>query len=195
MKRALVLGVNGQCGSYLAEILLEKGYEVHGMVRRPPDGNLQNIKPILDNPAFFLCHGDIGDTSSLTRVLDLVQPCEIYNLADQGHPGASYDLPEYSARITGFSVAHILETLKRTNPKVHYFQPCTSHMFGIPASDIQTEETPFDPQSPYACAKTYAYYLCRYYRKTHNIFASTAIMYNSESPRRPLNYVSRKISR
>lgn len=199
-KTALVFGVTGQDGSYLAEVLLEKGYEVHGMVRRSATGNTRNIDHLIADPAifnerFFLCRGDLADTTSLYRIVNAVQPDEIYNEADQDHVGWSYDMVGFSADITGAAVGRILEMIRQVNPKIRYFQPCTSNMFGQSASATQNEQTAFNPQSPYACAKTFAYYLTRYYRDAFGIFAATAILYNHESPRRTVDYVTRKVTR
>ena len=199
VKKALILGVTGQDGSYLAEILLDKGYEVHGMVRRSATGNTRNIDHLirdaeLFNRRFFLCRGDLADPISLYRIINSVKPQEIYNEADQDHVGWSYDIVGYSMDITGAAVGRILEIIRQVDPTIRYFQPCTSNMFGKTDSTCQTETTPFNPQSPYACAKVMAYYLTRYYREAFGIFASTAILYNHESPRRTPEYVTRKIT-
>ena len=199
MKKALILGVTGQDGSYLADLLLEKGYEVHGMVRRSATGNTRNIEHILANPAvfnhtFFVCRGDLTDPTSLYRIISTVQPDEIYNEADQDHVSWSYDMVGFSADVTGAAVGRILEIIRQINPRIRYFQPCTSNMYGKVTSERQTEATPFNPQSPYACAKTLAYYFTRYYRESFGIFACTAILFNHESPRRTPEYVTRKIT-
>ncbi|MFA5393575.1 MAG: GDP-mannose 4,6-dehydratase [Candidatus Ratteibacteria bacterium] len=200
MKKALILGVTGQDGSYLAEILLEKGYEVHGMVRRSATGNTRNIEHLIQNPEvfnhhFFLDRGDLADATSLFRIINSVRPQEIYNEADQDHVGWSYDMVGYSADITGAAVGRILEIVRQVDPTIRYFQPCTSNMFGVTDSVTQNETTPFNPCSPYACAKVMAFYLTRYYRKAFGMFASNAILYNHESPRRTPEYVTRKITR
>lgn len=200
MKKALIFGVTGQDGSYLAEVLLEKGYEVHGMVRRSATGNTRNIEHLIRDTQvfqkrFFIHRGDLADPTSLYRIISVVKPQEIYNEADQDHVGWSYDMVGYSADITGAAVGRILEIIKQLDPKIRYFQPCTSNMFGKTDAEYQTETTLFNPQSPYACAKAMAYYLTRYYRQAFGIFASTAILYNHESPRRTEEYVTRKITR
>jgi GDPmannose 4,6-dehydratase len=200
MKKALILGVTGQDGSYLAEILLEKGYEVHGMVRRSATGNTRNIEHLIQNPKvfnkqFFLCRGDLADPTSLYRIVNAVRPHEIYNEADQDHVSWSFDMVGYSADITGTAVGRILEIIKQVDPSIRFFQPCTSNMFGKTDIVPQTESTPFNPQSPYACAKVFAYYITRYYREAFGIFASTGILYNHESPRRTDEYVTRKITK
>jgi len=200
MKKALILGVTGQDGSHLAEILLEKGYEVHGMVRRSATGNTRNIEHLIRDPdvfnhRFFLCRGDLADPTSLYRIISSVKPQEIYNEADQDHVGWSYDMVGFSADITGAAVGRILEIIRQVDASIRFFQPCTSNMFGKTENTFQTETTPFNPQSPYACAKVMAYYLTKYYREAFGMFASTAILYNHESPRRTEEYVTRKITK
>ncbi len=199
MRKALILGVTGQDGSYLAEILLDKGYEVHGMVRRSATGNTRNIEHLILNPElfnhrFFLCRGDLADPTSLYRIVNSVRPQEIYNEADQDHVGWSYDMVGFSADITGAAVGRILEIIRQIDPTIRYFQPCTSNMFGKAECATQNENTPLNPNSPYACAKVMAFYLTRYYREAFGLFASTAILYNHESPRRTPEYVTRKIT-
>ena len=199
MRKALILGVTGQDGSYLAEVLLEKGYEVHGMVRRSATGNTRNIEHLIQNPEvfnsrFFLHRGDLADATSLYRIIQSVRPQEIYNEADQDHVSWSYDMVGYSADITGAAVGRVLEIIRQVDRTIRYFQPCTSNMFGLTENITQNETTPFNPQSPYACAKAMAFYLTRYYRNAFGMFASTAILYNHESPRRMPEYVTRKIT-
>jgi GDPmannose 4,6-dehydratase len=200
MKKALILGVTGQDGSYLADVLLEKGYEVYGMVRRSATGNTRNIEHLIQDRAlfnhrFFLCHGDLTDETSIYRIISSVKPEEIYNEADQDHVGWSYEIVGFSADITGAAVGRILEIIRQINPQIRFFQPCSSNMFGKTDGTSQNEMTVFNPQSPYACAKTLAYYFTRYYREAFGMFASTAIFYNHESPRRTEEYVTRKITR
>lgn len=200
MKKALILGVTGQDGSYLSEVLLEKGYEVHGMVRRSATGNTRNIDHLINDQElschrFFLHRGDLADPNSLSRIINSVKPDEIYNEADQDHVAWSFDMVGYSVDITGSAVGRILETIKQIDPAIRFFQPCSSNMFGKTDISPQTESTPFNPQSPYACAKVFAYYLTRYYREAFGIFASTGILYNHESPRRTEEYVTRKITK
>lgn len=200
MKKALIFGVTGQDGSYLAELLLEKGYEVHGMVRRSATGNTRNIDHLiadkdLFNKRFYLCRGDLSDPVSLYRIISSVHPDEIYNEAAQDNVSWSYDLVGYTADITGAAVGCIMEIIRQVNPGIRFFQPCSSNMFGKTESTIQSENTPFNPQSPYACAKAFAYYLTRYYREALGLFASTAILYNHESNRRTEDYVTRKITK
>lgn len=200
MKKALIFGVTGQDGSYLAEILLEKGYEVHGMVRRSATGNTRNIDHLIKGSqlfdhSFFLHRGDLADPTSIYRIINTVRPHEIYNEADQDHVSWSFDMVGYSVDITGAAVGRILEIIKQIDTSIRFFQPCTSNMFGKTDIIPQTESTPFNPQSPYACAKVFAYYLTRYYREAFGIFASTGIFYNHESPRRTAEYVTRKITK
>ena len=191
--KALILGVTGQDGSYLAEILLDKGYEVHGMVRRSATGNTRNIEHLLDR--ITLHRGDLADTTSLYRIIRTVAPRELYNEADQDHVRWSFDTPEYSYDITGSAVGRLLEIVRQVDPTIKVFQPTTSNMFGASPAWPQTEDTAFRPQSPYACAKLLAYVLARHYRDAYGMFVSTAILYNHESPRRTEEYVTRKITR
>ena len=200
MKKALILGVTGQDGSYLAEFMLDRGYEVHGLVRKSATGNTRNIDHIIERSdlmgsRFFLHRGDLADPTSLYRVISEVRPREIYNEADQDHVRWSYDMVGYSSDITGAAVARILEIIKQIDPEIRFFQPCTSNMFGRTDTETQSEATPFNPQSPYAIAKTFAFYTTRYYREAFGIHASAGILYNHESPRRPAEYVTRKITR
>ncbi len=198
-RRALILGVTGQDGSYLADILLGKGYEVHGLYRKSSTGNTSNIRHIIDNSevfgkSFFLHRGDLADPTSLYRVISEVRPEELYNEADQDHVGWSYDMVGYSCDITGAAVGRILEMVRQIDPQIRYFQPCTSNMFGMSSMETQNESTPLNPQSPYAVGKTFAYHMSRYYRDAFGMHVSTGILYNHESPRRTPEYVTRKIT-
>jgi GDPmannose 4,6-dehydratase len=193
MKKALIFGITGQDGSFLAEILLEKGYEVHGFIRRSATGNKKNIIHILDN--ITLHRGDLADTTSIYRAIKDVNPDEIYNEADQDHVSWSYDSVGYSCDITGAAVGRMLEIVRQINPKIKFFQPVSSNIFGRTAETPQTEETPFRPQSPYAAAKVLAYVISRYYRDVFGMFVSTGIFYNHESPRRTEEYVTHKITK
>ncbi len=192
-KKALILGVTGQDGSYLAELLLEKGYDVHGFYRRSATGNTINIKPILDK--ITLHRGDLADPTSLYRVINTLRPDEIYNEADQDHVSWSYDGVGYSCDITGSAVGRILEIIKQIDPKIKFFQPVSSNIFGMSKDAIQNEETPLRPQSPYGAGKAFAYVLCRYYRDVFKMPVYTGIFYNHESPRRTEEYVTGKIVR
>ncbi len=200
MKKALILGVTGQDGSYLAEVLLEKGYEVHGLVRKSATGNTRNIDHLINDPAvsgntFHLHRGDLLDTTSISRVVSEVHPAEIYNEADQDHVSWSYDMVGYSSDITASAVGKVLEIIRQVDRRIRFFQPCTSNMFGQTGESVQNEQTEFNPQSPYAVAKVFAYHITRYYRTAFDMHASVGIMFNHESPRRPPEYVTRKISR
>ena len=190
-KKALILGITGQDGSYLAEVLLDKGYEVHGMYRRSATGNLRNINHIVNQ--ITLHKGDLADQTSLYRIISSVQPDEIYNEADQDHVAWSYEIPAYSYDITAASVGRVLEIIKQVNPKIKFFQPLSSTMFGDAIQVPQNEKTLFAPQSPYACAKLLAFYLAKYYRDVHGMFVSTAIFFNHDSPRRSEEYLLHKI--
>jgi GDPmannose 4,6-dehydratase len=191
-KKALILGITGQDGSYLADLLLEKGYDVHGLIRRSATGNKANIAHALDQ--ITLHKGDMGDPTSIYRIIQEAGPDEIYNEADQDHVSWSYDSVGYSCDITGAAVGRLLEIVRQINASIKVFQPVSSNMFGLCEESIQTEKTPFRPQSPYAAAKVMAYVLCQYYRDVFGMFASTGIFYNHESPRRSEEYVTRKIT-
>ena len=192
-KKVLILGITGQDGSYLADLLVEKGYDVHGLIRRAATGNKVNILHLLDR--ITLHKGDMGDTTSLYRIINEVDPDEIYNEADQDHVSWSYDSVGYSCDITGAAVGRLLEIVRQINSSTKVFQPVSSNMFGLCDEPIQTEKTPFRPQSPYAAAKVMAYVMCQYYRDVFGMFVSTGILYNHESPRRSEEYVTRKITR
>lgn len=195
-KKALIFGITGQDGSYLAEILLSKGYEVHGVVRKSATGNLRNLQHLIDRDQkdLYFHSGDLADSSSLIRIINGVQADEIYNEADQDHVRWSFDLVEYAVDITAGGVVRILEAIRQYSRHSKFFQPCSSNMYGICESDSQNETTALNPQSPYAIAKSTAYYFTRHYRETYGLFASCAIFYNHESPRRTPDYVSRKIT-
>src|SRR3989344_5616435 len=195
-KKILVLGITGQDGSHLAELLLQKGYEVHGLIRKSATGNTKNIQHLIkDGEEKIILHkGDLADPTSLYRIINEVKPEEIYNEADQDHVSWSYQAVNYSCDITGAAVARLLEIIKQINPKIKFFQPVSSNMFGQAKENPQTEETSFRPQSPYAAAKVLAYVMCRYYRDVFGMFVSTGIFYNHEGPRRTEDYVTRKIT-
>lgn len=193
MFKALILGINGQDGSYLAEILLSKGYEVHGLIRRTATSNLHNVEQIRDK--IHLHYGDLTDSVSLHRVIAEVGPQEIYNEADQDHAGISFQIPAYNFDVTGSAVGRILEIIRQVDKSIRFFQPVTSNMFGQAAECPQNEETPFHPVNPYSCAKAFAYYVSHMYREAYGMHVSLAIFYNHESPRRTEHYVTRKITR
>uniref|UniRef100_A0A7V3J9I5 GDP-mannose 4,6-dehydratase n=1 Tax=candidate division CPR3 bacterium TaxID=2268181 RepID=A0A7V3J9I5_UNCC3 len=199
MKRALITGVTGQDGSYLAEFLLAKGYEVHGLMRRASTFNTHRIDhiyidPHLQGARFFLHYGDLSDSGQLTNLIYNIQPEEIYHLGAQSHVRVSFDTPEYTGDITGLGTTRLLESIRRSGIKTKLYQASSSEMFGS-APPPQNENTPFQPRSPYAAAKVYAYWMVRNYRDGYNLFACNGILFNHESPRRGETFVSRKISR
>ncbi len=198
-KKALITGISGQDGSYLAELLLSKGYEVHGIVRRSSSFNRHRIDHLYEDPhhpetRLFLHYGDLADSGQLTEIVFNIRPDEIYHLASQSHVRISFDLSEYTGNITGLGTTRILEALRRSKTKAKFYQASSSEMFGD-APAPQDETTPFHPRSPYAAAKVYAYWMARNYREGFGLFASNGILFNHESPRRGENFVTRKISR
>ena len=194
MKKAIITGVTGQDGSYLAEFLLEKGYEVHGVVRRASTHNTERIEHI-KSEKFWLHEADLSDSLSLMGLIGKIQPDEVYNLAAQSHVGSSFDVPEYTANVTGTGALRILEALRQVKPDTKFYQASTSELFGgIPGTEPQSEKTPFHPRSPYGVAKLYAYWIVKNYREAYNMFAVNGILFNHESPRRGENFVTRKIS-
>ncbi|WP_448374704.1 GDP-mannose 4,6-dehydratase [Fervidobacterium sp.] len=199
MKKALITGITGQDGSYLAEFLLSKGYEVHGIIRRSSTFNTQRIDHIYVDPhepnaKLFLHYGDLSDPGIITEIIYNVQPDEIYNLGAQSHVKVSFDMPEYTGNVTGLGTLRILEAIRRSGIKAKFYQASSSEMFGgAPAP--QNEKTPFYPRSPYAAAKVYAYWITVNYREAYNIFACNGILFNHESPRRGETFVTRKITR
>ena len=200
MKKALIFGVTGQDGSYLAELLLELGYEVHGVYRKTATGNTKNIQHLISDDAiflktFYLHRGDLLDVTSTSRIINEVRPSEIYNEADQDHVAWSYDMVGYSSEVTAAAVSRLLEIIRLNIPDARYFQPVSSNMFGISSSEKQNESSLLNPQSPYAIAKTFAFYMTRHYRETYGLHASAGILFNHESPRRSAEYVTRKISK
>lgn len=191
-KRALILGVTGQDGSLLADLLLERGYTVAGMYRHTSLGNLTRIRHLLDNPAFTLHRGDLIDVGSLYQIIDTVKPSVLFNEADQDNVGWSRSLPGLASRVTYTAVADLLEIVRRVVPECRVFQPCSSTMFGD-APAPQSETTPFNPQSPYAVAKVAAYHLCRMYRQQYGMHVSCGILFNHTSTRQTEEYLLHKI--
>lgn len=191
MKRALITGITGQDGSYLAELLIEKGYEVHGLVRRSSSNNLGRIAHL---PEVALHQGDMSDSFSLKRIVEAIQPHEIYNLAAMSHVKASFDVPEYTADVDAVGVIRLLEALRHCCPKARFYQASTSELFGKVRETPQTENTPFYPRSPYGVAKLCAYWAVVNYREAYNLYACNGILFNHESPRRGETFVSRKIT-
>lgn len=203
-KRALVTGITGQDGSYLSELLLEKGYEVHGIIRRTSTFNTDRIDHIYEDPhvegaRLFLHYGDLTDGTTFRRILEAVQPAEVYNLGAQSHVRVSFDAPEYTADAVGMGALRILEAVRdyqqRTGEEVRYYQAGSSEMYGKVQAVPQTEETPFYPRSPYACAKVFAHWQTVNYRESYDMFACNGILFNHESPRRGETFVTRKITR
>ena len=201
MKKALITGITGQDGSYLAELLLEKGYEVHGIVRRASYFNTSRIehlyleeylKDMKNKPRLKLHYGDLTDSSNLNRLLEKIKPDEIYNLGAQSHVQVSFEVPEYTAEVDGIGVLRLLDAIKETGLKTKFYQASTSELYGKVQAIPQTEITPFSPRSPYAAAKLYAYWIVKNYREAYNLFAVNGILFNHESPRRGETFVTRK---
>lgn len=202
MKKALITGITGQDGSYLAELLLEKGYEVHGMKRRASSFNSSRIDHLYQDihnteSRFKLHYGDLTDSSNIIRLLQEIQPDEVYNLAAQSHVKVSFDCPEYTANADGLGTLRILEAIRilGLEKKTKFYQASTSELYGLVQETPQKETTPFYPRSPYACAKLYAYWITVNYREGYGIYASNGILFNHESPRRGETFVTRKITR
>ena len=206
MKKALITGITGQDGSYLAELLLSKDYEVHGLIRRASTFNTARIEHIYKDPhngcelrnhngaRLFLHYGDVTDTGSLVDLVYNLRPEEVYHLAAQSHVRVSFDLPEYTGEVTALGTTRILEAIRKSGIQTRFYQASSSEMFGS-ARPPQNESTPFEPQSPYAAAKVYAYWMTRDYRQGYRMFATNGILFNHESPRRGETFVTRKITR
>lgn len=199
MKKALITGITGQDGSYLAELLLEKGYEVHGIIRRSSSFNTGRIEHLYQDfhskdAKIFLHYGDLADSSALSRLLEKIQPDEIYNLAAQSHVRVSFDIPEYTADVVGLGTIRILDAIKETKINTRFYQASTSELYGKVVETPQTEKTPFYPRSPYACAKLYSYWITVNYRESYDIYACNGILFNHESPRRGETFVTKKIT-
>jgi GDPmannose 4,6-dehydratase len=200
LSKALITGITGQDGSYLAEMLLEKGYEVHGIVRRSSSFNTQRIEGIYQDPheaerRLFLHYGDLNDASSMNRILRVVNPDEIYNLGAQSHVKVSFDTPEYTGEVTGLGATRLLEAIRELQIRPRIYQASSSEMFGLVQEVPQRETTPFYPRSPYGVAKVYAYWMTVNYREAYGLYAVNGILFNHESPRRGETFVSRKITR
>lgn len=200
MKKALITGITGQDGSYLAELLLEKGYEVHGIIRRSSTFNTKRIDHLYRDPhingvKLFLHYGDLTDGSNIARIMEKVKPDEIYHLGAQSHVRVSFDIPEYTADVSGLGTLRILDAIKDLKLKPKFYQASSSEMFGKIQENPQRETTPFYPRSPYGCAKVFAYWITRNYRESYGIFACNGILFNHESPRRGETFVTRKITR
>ena len=199
MKRALITGITGQDGSYLAELLLKKGYEVHGIIRRASTFNTGRIDHILKDPheknrRLILHYGDLSDTSSLNRILEKVKPNEIYHLGAQSHVRVSFDIPEYTADVDALGTLRMLDAIRETGIKTRFYQASSSEMFGKVAEIPQKETTPFHPRSPYGCAKVFGFWIAKNYRESYGLFACNGILFNHESPRRGETFVTRKVT-
>ena len=200
MKKALITGITGQDGSYLAELLIAKGYEVHGLIRRASTFNTGRLDPLYADPhseksRLHLHYGDLADGSALARLIGKVQPEEIYNLAAQSHVRVSFDGPEYTTDIVATGTVRLLEAIRETGIRPRFYQASSSEMFGRAREFPQTERTPFYPRSPYACAKVFSYWITVNYRESYGLHASNGILFNHESPRRGETFVTRKITR
>ena len=200
MKKAFVTGITGQDGSYLAELLLEKGYQVHGIIRRASTFNTKRIDHLYQDPHvhevhLFLHYGDLADSSNLAKLLYRIQPDEVYHLAAQSHVRVSFDIPEYTGDVTGLGTIRLLEAIRETGIKTRFYQASSSEMFGKVHETPQRETTPFHPRSPYGVAKVYAYWVTVNYRESYDMFTCNGILFNHESPRRGETFVTRKITR
>ena len=197
-KIALITGVTGQDGSYLTELLLKKGYDVHGLVRKSSSFNTRRIDHIIEDEkytdSFFFHYGDLTDPSSLNRLLEKIKPQEVYNLGAQSHVQVSFQIPDYTAQVDALGTLRMLDALRETNIDARFYQASTSELFGKVVDAPQNENTPFYPRSPYGVAKLYAYWIVVNYREAYNIFACNGILFNHESPRRGKTFVTRKIS-
>ena len=199
MKKALITGITGQDGSYLTELLLEKGYEVHGIVRRHSTPCTERIDHLLadksNDDRLFLHYGDLTDSSNLHRLITEIKPDEVYNLAAQSHVAVSFEVPEYTAEATGVGTVKLLEAIRQSGLPIKFYQASTSELFGgIPGTAPQSETTPFYPKSPYGAAKLYSFWITKNYRESYNMFACNGILFNHESPRRGETFVTRKIT-
>ena len=199
MKKALITGITGQDGSYLTELLLEKGYEVHGIIRRQSSQNTERIDHVLNDSAFakrvFLHYGDLTDSSNAHALIREIQPDEVYNLAAQSHVAVSFEVPEYTAEATGVGTIRLLEAVRQSGLPIRFYQASTSELFGgLPETAPQSEATPFYPKSPYGAAKLYSFWITKNYRESYGMFACNGILFNHESPRRGETFVTRKIT-
>ena len=195
MKKAFITGITGQDGSYLAELLLDKGYEVHAIVRRASVFTTQRIEHILENNRLFTYHGDLTDSSNLHRLLTKIEPDEVYNLGAQSHVAVSFEVPEYTAEVGAIGAIRLLDVIRDLGLRCKYYQASTSELFGgIPGTEPQNELTPFYPKSPYGAAKLYAYWITVNYRESYGLFACNGILFNHESPRRGETFVTKKIT-
>ena len=200
MKKALITGITGQDGSYLAEFLLKKGYEVHGIIRRSSSFNTERIDHLYKDPhtndiKLFLHYGDLSDGSNIAKLLQKIKPNEVYNLGAQSHVRVSFDIPEYTADVDGIGTLRILDAIRDSGIKTKFYQASSSELYGKVQETPQKETTPFYPRSPYGCAKLYAFWITKNYRESYGMFACNGILFNHESPRRGETFVTRKITR
>ena len=196
MKKAFITGISGQDGSYLSEILLEKGYEVHGIIRRSSVFTTDRIEHLFEEKNFYTHHGDLSDSSNLHRLVNSIEPDEVYNLGAQSHVAVSFEVPEYTADVDALGSIRILDAIRDLKKECRYYQASTSELFGgIPGTEPQNELTPFYPKSPYGVAKLYAYWICVNYRESYGLYASNGILFNHESPRRGETFVTKKITK
>ncbi len=196
MKKAFITGITGQDGSYLAELLLEKGYEVHAILRRASVFTTQRIDHFFNHKNLYTYHGDLSDSSNLHRLIAEINPCEIYNLGAQSHVGVSFEVPEYTAEVTGIGTVRLLDAIRDSKVDCRFYQASTSELFGgLPGTEPQNENTPFYPKSPYGAAKLYAYWATVNYRESYDMFACNGILFNHESPRRGETFVTKKITK
>ena len=194
-KSALITGITGQDGSYLAELLLEKGYHVHGLRRRASTNNTERLNSIIDHDNFFMHYGDLTDAASLLRAIEIASPDEVYNLGAQSHVHASFEMPEYTANADAIGTLRLLEAIRLKNPNIKFYQASTSELYGLIQEPIQNESTPFYPRSPYGVAKLYSYWITVNYREAYNLYACNGILFNHESERRGDTFVTRKITK
>ena len=194
MKKALITGITGQDGSFLTELLLEKGYEIHGIIRRASNFNTERIDHLFGNTNLYLHHGDITDSSNLNKLMAQIQPDEVYNLAAQSHVQVSFEVPEYTAQVDALGTLRILDAMLNHAPKTKFYQASTSELYGKVQTIPQNEDTPFYPRSPYAVAKIYGFWIVKNYREAYNLFACNGILFNHESERRGKTFVTRKIT-
>ncbi|KXA95359.1 GDP-D-mannose dehydratase [candidate division MSBL1 archaeon SCGC-AAA259E19] len=200
MKKAFITGITGQDGSYLTELLLDKGYEVHGIIRRASTFNTQRIDDVYQDPheedrRLYLHYGDMIDASNLSRLIERIEPDEIYNLAAQSHVAVSFEQPEYTTNTNALGTLRLLDAIKEARVDTRFYQASTSEMYGEAKESPQDEETPFNPRSPYACSKVFAHWITKNYREAYDLYACCGVLFNHESPRRGKRFVTRKISR
>lgn len=194
MKKAIITGITGQDGSFLAEILLEKGYEVHGIIRRASNFNTDRIEHLMSHPQLKLHHGDLGDSANLNKLLSSIQPDEIYNLGAQSHVAVSFEVPEYTAQVDAVGTLRLLDAMANHCPNARFYQASTSELYGLVQEIPQKETTPFYPRSPYGVAKLYGFWITKNFRESYNLYACNGILFNHESERRGKTFVTRKVT-